>query len=219
MIPWRVLQLGDSAFPVGGFAHSAGLEAAVQLGEVTAGGLRAFLEQVVWQLGLAGLPFVRGAHRDPDALARDDALAEAFLANHVARRASVTQGRALASTLARVFRLPPVIAIDGLLRERALHGHHAPVFGASFRALDVSQGDTAQLYLHQGVRGVVSAAVRLGLTGPLEAQRHLDELAPLEAKVLDRTLDRGAADAAQPAPLLDLFGSTHDRLYARLFQS
>ena len=31
---WMVLQLADSAFPTGGFAHSAGLEAAAQAGEI-----------------------------------------------------------------------------------------------------------------------------------------------------------------------------------------
>ena len=32
--PWRVLQLADSGFPTGGFAHSGGLESAVQHGSV-----------------------------------------------------------------------------------------------------------------------------------------------------------------------------------------
>jgi urease accessory protein len=219
MIPWRVLQLADAAFPTGGFAHSAGLEAAVHLGEVGAVGLRAFLEQSLWQMGLAGLPFVRAAHRSPDDLPAHDGLAEAFLTNHVARRASVTQGRALAATLSRVFRLPALHALDARIRERGLHGHHAPLFGAALAALDLPIEATAQLFVHQGLRGVVSAAVRLGLVGPHEAQRHLDELAPLAGEVIEASRDRTIADAAQPAPLQDLFGATHDRLYARLFQS
>ena len=32
--PFLLLQLADSAFPTGGFAHSGGLEAAYQLGEI-----------------------------------------------------------------------------------------------------------------------------------------------------------------------------------------
>jgi urease accessory protein len=220
MTPWLVLQLADSAFPTGGFAHSAGLEAAVQLGEIDgAAGLRSYVEQSLWALGHAGLPFVRASHREPEAVVAHDALCEAFLGNHVARRASRTQGRALLATVSEVFPRAGLSALERAVRARALRGHHAPVFGATTRALEIEWSDAAQLFMHQGLRTVSSAAVRLGVVGPQEAQRVIHELAPLADRVLERCADLAIEDAAQPAPLLDVLGATHDRLYARLFQS
>ena len=57
-------QLADSAFPTGGFAHSGGLEAAWQHGEVAnRGELVSFIEASLHQLGHAALPFVTAAYR------------------------------------------------------------------------------------------------------------------------------------------------------------
>ncbi len=143
----------------------------------------------------------------------------AFLSSHVANRASRSQGRAFASTCARIFPRPSILHLDTAVRSHALHGHHAPLFGAVLRALDVTAAEAAELYLHHSLRGVTSAAVRLGLLGPHEAQRLQHDLAPLAAHVLATCHALPLDDAAQPAPLLDLFGALHDRLYARLFQS
>ncbi|MFP2912429.1 urease accessory protein UreF, partial [Pyxidicoccus sp. 3LFB2] len=60
---WRVLQLADSGFPTGGFAHSGGLEAAVQAGEVRgASELRRFVRELLWQAGHGALPLLGAAH-------------------------------------------------------------------------------------------------------------------------------------------------------------
>ncbi len=211
MATWRLLQLADSAFPTGGFAHSAGLEAAAQAGEVRE--LAAFTRSALWQAGLGALPLIQDAWRDPQALARLDARADLFLANQVTNRASRTQGGAFFSTCARVFpdeapRLP-----EGLCM------HLAPLWGRVFRALGMSLDEARALFLWSSARGVLSAGVRLGLAGTYEAQRMLVELGPALDLVATRCAALCAEDLAQPAPLVDLLSATHDRLHSRLFQS
>ena len=60
-------------FPTGGFAHSFGLEAAWQQGEVNAGSLARFVRDAIVQAGRGGVPFVSAAHDDPRELAAIDA--------------------------------------------------------------------------------------------------------------------------------------------------
>jgi urease accessory protein len=215
MSRFRVLQLVDSAFPTGGFAHSGGLEAAMRLGEVEAD-LDAFVDSAVWQAGWGALPFVASAHDAPERLAELDAACDAMLLNPVANRASRTQGRALAATCARVF---DVTAVDEGCRARTLRVHLAPAFGALTRALDVTKRDALEVHLYGALRSVTSAAVRLGLVGPNEAQRMIVARAPLLERVLARCGDLRAEQAAQAAPIADLFAAAHDRLDARMFVS
>ena len=211
MTTWRSLQLADSAFPTGGFAHSAGLEAAAQAGEVA--DLRAFTRAVLWQAGYGALPLVREAWLDSGALPRLDARADIFLANHVANRASRTQGGAFFSTCARVFPAEAPRLPEGLCM------HLAPLWGVVFRSLGMPLEEARSLFLWSTARGVLSAGVRLGLAGTYEAQRMLGELGPTLDAVGARCGDLGVEDLAQPAPLLDLLHATHDRLHSRLFQS
>jgi urease accessory protein len=215
---WLVWQLADSAFPTGGFAHSAGLEAAWQNGEVPdLPALRRFLHESIRQAGRAALPLVTAAHLAPSRLEALDALAEAFLTSAVANRASRVQGRALVATCARIWPEPALIALEA--RAHGLCAHYAPLAGAVWRTLEIPLDVAQRLFLFQTARGLAAAAVRLGIVGSYEAQRlQADCGAVLEAVVARcATLDDG--DITQTAPILDILQSTHDRLYSRLFQS
>lgn len=286
-----IWQLADSAFPAGGFAHSAGLEAAMQHGEVTCrDDLEDFTCAVIRQAGYSALPLVTAAHAEPVDLAALDALCDAFLSNPVANRASRGQGQAFLTACTRSFRgrardsnhrghrdltthftevtenpldslkssvssgersvhpRPPSFALttdefwrghagasaqtgdlggSGVSIEELCHrvgraelwGHYGPVFGAALSALEIDRRSTQRLFLFLTSRIVTSAAVRLGLVGTYEAQQMQAAMAGEIDRTIERCVNLRPCDIAHTAPLIDLFQSTHDRLYSRLFQS
>jgi urease accessory protein len=218
MSDWLTWQVVDSALPTGAFAHSNGLEAAWQHGEVADGeALQAFLRDAVQQAGYAALPLVNDAYRAPDRLEALDATADAFLVNVVANRASRIQGRTLVATASRVWPSPALTVLQ--TRAAATCAHLAPLSGVVFRAIGLSLPTVQRVILYSAARGVLSAAVRLGITGSYEAQRLQSACAPWLDRVVARCSDLSVDDLAQTAPLLDLLQAGHDRLYSRLFQS
>jgi urease accessory protein len=213
-----VWQVVDSAFPIGGFAHSLGLEAAVHAGEVPdREALTRFVRLALLQVGYGVLPLVTAAFRQPKRLAEFDALADAFLTNPVVNRASRVQGRTLVATCGRVWPSQATKALQSSMA--ALAGHAAPLTGVAFKGLGLPLWTIQEIVLFSAARGVLSAAVRLGVIGSYDAQRLQHESSMQQAFVLERCADVGLEELAQPAPILDLVHASHDRLYSRLFQS
>ena len=106
MLIW---QLADSAFPSGGFAHSAGLESSWQQGLMDADSLPAWIEGQIVQTARGALPFVIAAYREPEAFSAIDVDCDAFINNHVATRASRAQGQSFADTAVRTLLTPSLL--------------------------------------------------------------------------------------------------------------
>ncbi|GDY11619.1 urease accessory protein UreF [Planctomycetota bacterium] len=222
MIPsdgtWLLLQLADSAFPTGGFAHSSGIEAAAQLGMIRdQPSLTRWLTGLADQAGRLLLPYAAAAWDDTERWPEIDQRCDAQTANLVANRASRAQGQALLHAAAAL--APAIEAAKRELRRKSLPGHAAPAAGLVYRHLGCTRDDALRLVLFTNVRGWISAAVRLGLIGPLAAQAMQRQLDPaLDAALADgrqRPLDQAAASM----PWADLAQGHHDRLYSRLFAS
>lgn len=221
---WNLWQMLDSVLPTGGFAHSYGLEAAVQAQIVpNPEALEAFAVNTLENTGSLLLPFVYRANRFPNIedWIKIDQILHATLTNGVARKASISQGSALLRVASTAF-----VEIPDLkhMRECAqkpgiVHVHHASVFGIICGLLGFDSFTTQQAYLFMTLRDLLSAATRLNLIGPLESASIQHRIFKVADGILKRHMNHSIEEAYQTAPLLDTVQGCHDYLFSRLFRS
>lgn len=223
-LQWSQWQLLDSVLPTGGFAHSYGLEAAVQARFVVGPeDLKSYILYVLENTGSLLLPFVYSANRSPDTetWSKLDKLLEAMLTNEISRKASVSQGSALLRVAASTFVEAPSLKEmrDTFLGSGTIFFHHAPVFGLICGLLGFDSGTSQRAYMFITMRDVISAATRLNLIGPLGASVLQHQIAHLAEQMVKKWMDRPVEEACQTAPLLDIMQGCHGYLFSRLFCS
>lgn len=221
---WSQWQLLDSILPTGGFAHSFGLEAAIQSRLVISPeDLQTFVIHMLENTASLLLPFVYASTKSPDAQTwhKLDKLLNATLTNDVGRKASMSQGSALLRVAASVFTEVPLLKS---MRSEALSNgvvsfHHAPVFGLVCGLLGFDAETSQRSYMFVTMRDVISSATRLNLVGPLGASVLQHRVASVAEALTRKWMNRAVEDACQVCPLLDTVQGCHGYLFSRLFCS
>jgi len=220
----RILQLTDATFPLGGFAFSYGLESMAKLGRIKdLDGFGRYLRNVLTQVSRADIPFVNSAHACPEG--DYQTLVPVFQRYHAAtmvpavRRASAAQGKALLHIMQSVYPEHPFEEISRWLEAEKLVPHFAPTFGLTAGLLDLSRRHAASAYLYITVRDQISAAVRLGLLGPRDAQRALRQALDRVDGVVEQVIEMQYHEAYKIASVLEIAQARHQSLYSRLFQN
>ncbi|KAJ0015082.1 hypothetical protein Pint_20136 [Pistacia integerrima] len=221
---WSEWQLLDSILPTGGFAHSFGIEAAVQARIISSpDDLRTHVIHVLENTGSLLLPFVYSATVSPtlETWHKLDRVLDATLTNEVSRKASIAQGSALMRVAAAVFtEIPSLKSMREIsLCSGTFTSHHAPVFGIICGLLGLQSEISQKAYMFVTTRDAISAATRLNLVGPLGAAVLQHQIGFVAEAMLKKWKDRPVEEACQTAPLLDTVQGCHGYLFSRLFSS
>ena len=219
-----LLQVTDSAFPTGGYAHSIGFEQIVQLGLVRdAGTMTAWLDDHVWP-GLVHfeLPVVRFAREaslraNVPALLVLDEIVEASKGARELRDASRALGRRRLDALRGIGASALPAEYARLVEDGQAAGHHAVVFGAGLAAMPEDALLTAWSF--QAVNSLCLAAPKLLRIGQDAVQRVLARALQDAAARIKESRAIALDDLGWFDPALELASMQHEIAHERLFIS
>lgn len=218
------LQVCDSAFPTGGYAHSFGLEQMTACGAVRdeASLLRMLNRQILPAIAHIDLPLLREAHASAASenfsdLRDIDHMTAALKLPRELRDASRKMGQRRLQILSRLRPTPALVFLGEALERGELDAHNVTVF-ASACSHD-SLVDTLAAYFYQTIAGYCFASLKLLRIGQEGAQRILTTcLADLD-HIISRSLEIPRDDIGWFDPAIDLASMHHEIANERLFIS
>ncbi len=198
------------AFPVGAFAYSHGLDAAVTDGTVTdADSFADWLDDVLFHGGgrTDAILLVAAHAADEASLQGLDELARALAPSAERLMETDLQGAAFAGTAAAIW------GTDGAPRT------YPVAVGAAAAVHGLPLEQTVQFYLHAFASNLTAAATRLVPLGQTEAQAVLAARAPALADLGRLALSLTLEDLGSSAFLADIASMRHETQYSRMFRS
>ena len=218
-----LLTLADSNFPTGGYAFSNGLEATKQMGLLrSSDDLDAYLQTVIHATANGEIPFINTCFKGDLILANltDVLLAyDAMLTAPAIVRGSEVQGRNLLRLMRDLYFSDAMARLHETLLVQPVPAHYTIVFGTTFRIAGLKRGQTCRIFMYQFLRDQISAAVRLGQIGPLEAARLQKHHHKTAINAVTSVAQVDYTCATRCAPQWDIAQGMHEYLYSRLFQS
>jgi urease accessory protein len=221
----RMLQFGDSVFPIGGFSFSGGLESAIQKGVVTdTATLLSFARTAIEQANRGDGIGLVCAHRaavddDEDELVRIDKRIFARKLSSEMRTMSVRMGKKFTEMGARVVASPLLVAWRARVDAGSTPGCYPVALAVNFAAQGLSSRDAFVVHQYGVGATVLGAALRLMRVSHLDTQQMLYALNADTEGSYKCAAAASLADMAGFAPLAEILAAAHVKAHVRLFMN
>src|ERR1700730_2868182 len=210
-----LLQLSDTALPIGALNHSFGLETLAAEELLSADRLEAFLPEYLHETGWFEIHFCGAAYRLGNADRDRFPIAQwlnlnmqfsAFKLARESRSASATLGRRFLRLVNGLAEAPILAAAIAASQDSETEIHHCAAFGLAGAALGIEEEATLLAYSHQSLANLISACQRLLPLGQTQATQMLWELKPVLVALVKRAQenDFDVDECACFAPLVEV---------------
>jgi urease accessory protein len=221
----RVLQFGDSMFPIGGFSFSCGLESAIQEGVVAdLATLHAFARTAVEQAARGDGIALIAAHRaaaagDIDALIRIDSQVYARKLSDEIRTMSVRMGKKFTEMGVQVIGAPLLCVWRERIAASVTPGCYPVALAVNFAAQGLPAREAFVVHQYGLAAAILSAALRLMRISHVETQKILFELNGCAQALYERAAAARLSDMSGYAPLTEILAAVHAKAHVRLFMN
>lgn len=209
----RLLQLADSALPIGGLAHSFGLETAIDDGDSTVATLFGLLKDFLGEGLLLDAAFCRCAH------ARG--VSKSFVGDLNARMSALRlarESREASLALGKRF-LTLAASLEPELVAEMENTHFAIAFGYVCGWLGSDADESVAAFLQQNISAYISVGQRLLRLGQTEAAQMNWDLKPYILEATSQSSATPLEEFCMFAHLPELASMRHPLLSTRLFVS
>lgn len=223
---FHLLHLSDPNLPVGGYAHSAGLETLVQQGIVhDAESAAVFVSEMLsssvryTDAAFASLAFDAMLAIDHETLLQLDEECHAIKIPAEMRQASTKTGNRLLKIFLPVCQDALLENFSQELAQQKTFGHYAIVFGCCAAAMNISKQDMLTGFFYNAAVGFVTNCVKLIPLGQQQGQQLLFRLQPLLQQLVADSLHPDKEMIGACCAGFDIAQMQHEQLYSRLYMS
>lgn len=221
----RLLQFTDSAFPVGTFSFSNGLETAAHKGVVyDADTLEKYAHAIAIQAaysdGVVALHAFRAANEKKyDALVMADKQLILFKMNEEARQMLRRMGKKLAELSVHIFDSPILHKWLDDIRNDVTPGTYPVAQALAFSIAELSEEDLFCSHQYGVINMVLSAALRCVKVSHYDTQRILFKLSNQSQGIYEEVRSMNFVDMNAFVPQIDILASLHEKGNMRMFMN